>query len=150
MITKAQIDEFYSQKHIAIIGVSRDKKKFGNMVFTELKKNGYKVVPVNTNADTIEDSVCYRSIDALPSEISAAVLLTNKKDALSNVQKLAQKGIRQIWLQQKTDTPEAIDFAIKNNVNLIYGKCIFMFSQPAAGLHKFHGSMVKFFGGWPK
>ena len=56
MITKAQINEFYSQSPIALIGVSRDKKKFGYMVFKELKNKGYKVVPVNSSADIIDDA----------------------------------------------------------------------------------------------
>lgn len=150
MITKAQINEFYSQSHIAVIGVSRNKKKFGFMVFNELKNKGYKVVPVNINTDTIEGTACYKSIEALPSEITAAVVLTSKKNTSGVVQQLIQKGIKQLWIQQNSDTPEAIDLARNNGANLIYGKCIFMFSEPVAGMHKFHRSLSRFFGGFPK
>jgi hypothetical protein len=38
MITKEQIDEFYSQSKIAMIGVSRNTKKFGYTAYSELKK----------------------------------------------------------------------------------------------------------------
>jgi len=150
MVTKAQIDEFYSHSDIAIIGVSRNPKKFGYMVYKELKNKGYKVVPVNSNADTIDEAVCYKSIDALPAEVTAAVVLTPKKGTLEPVQQLVQKGIKQIWLQQHSDTPEAKDFAMKNGVNLIYGQCIFMFSEPVVGFHKFHKTLKKLFGGLPK
>ena len=120
------------------------------MVFKELKSKGYKVVPVNSNADIIEDETCYRSIDALPSDIKAAVVLTAKKHTPGIVQQLIQKGIKQIWIQQNSDSPETIEYARQNNANVIYGKCIFMFSEPVAGMHKFHRGLVKFFGGWPK
>lgn len=150
MVTKAQIDDFYSQSQIAIIGVSRNKKKFGYMAFNELKNKGYKVVPVNNNADFIDDNLCYKNIEALPVEVTAAVVMTSKKVTPDIVQQLIQKGVKHIWIQQGSDTPEAIKLAKENNINLIYGKCIFMFSQPVEGMHKFHRNILKLFGCMPK
>ena len=45
MTTKAQIEEFISHKTLGVVGVSRDTKKFGYMVFDELRKKGYKAYP---------------------------------------------------------------------------------------------------------
>jgi uncharacterized protein len=150
MITKEQIDEFYGQPLIAMIGVSRNMKKFGYVAYNELKKKGYKVVPVNSNADTIDDAVCYRSIDVLPAEVTGAVVLTHKKETLAIVQQLINKGIRQIWIQQGSQTNESIDLAKTNYANVISGKCIIMFAEPAEGMHKFHRSILKLFGRLPK
>jgi uncharacterized protein len=150
MITKEQIEEFYAQQPIAMIGVSRNKKKFGYVAFNELKTKGYKVVPVNPNADTIDADVCYKSIEALPAEVKAAVVLTHKKETLATVERLINKGIKQIWIQQGSQTKEAVDFAKKNYANVITGKCIIMFSDPATGMHKFHKSLLGFFGRLPK
>ena len=41
------IEKFVSDKNIALIGVSSDKKKFGNMLLLELTKKGYTVFPVH-------------------------------------------------------------------------------------------------------
>jgi uncharacterized protein len=150
MITKEQIEEFYAQQPIAMIGVSRNKKKFGYVAFNELKTKGYKVVPVNPNANTIDDGVCYKNIEALPTEVKAAVVLTHKKETLATVEQLIQKGIKQIWIQQGSQTKEAVEFAKKNYANVISGKCIIMFSEPASGIHKFHRSMLGLFGRLPK
>jgi len=150
MITKEQIDEFYGQPLIAMIGVSRNKKKFGYVAFSELKKKGYKVVPVNSNTDTIDDAVCFRGIDTLPAEVTGAVVMTHKKETLSTVEQLINKGIKQIWIQQGAQTKEAVEFAKTNYANVISGKCIIMFSEPAEGIHKFHRSVLKLFGRLPK
>ena len=150
MITKEQIDEFYSQPLIAVIGVSRNKKKFGYMVFNELKTKGYKVVPVNGNTDTIDDLVCYRSVDALPAEVKAAVVLTRKKETFGVVERLINKGIKQIWIQRGSGTHNSVEYARKHYVNIIHGKCIFMFSEPVEGIHKFHRALLKLFGRIPK
>lgn len=150
MITKEQIDEFYAQSPIAMIGVSRNKKKFGYIAYTELKKKGYNLIAVNTYTDKIDDITCYRTIESLPAEVKAAVVMTQKKETLNVVQQLVQKGIKQIWLQQGCQSAEAIDYARKNYVNLIHGKCVLMFSEPVEGIHKFHRAIMKLFGRYPK
>jgi uncharacterized protein len=150
MITKEQISEFYSQPQIAMIGVSRNKKKFGYVAYNELKTKGYNVVPVNSYADTIDDAVCYKNIETLPGEVTGAVVLTHKKETIGVVEQLIKKGIKQIWIQQGSQTNEAIELAKKNYVNVITGKCIIMFSEPATGMHKFHKNLLGFFGRLPK
>lgn len=149
-ITKIQIDTFVSQPVKAVIGVSRNKRKFGYMVFNELRQKGYRLLPVNPHADTIDDVPCYKSIDQLPGEVTAAIVLTPKNNTLDTVQQLINKGIKHIWIQQKAETREAIELALKNQVQLVHGKCIFMFSDPVTGGHKFHKTLLKFFGKLPK
>ncbi len=150
MITKAQITQFYKQGPIAIIGVSRQKKKFGYMAYTELRNKGISVIPVNPQATEIDGEKCYNSIGSLPDDVKNAVVITKKTTTLDVVKQLLEKGITNIWIQQGSDTREALDMARQQNANLIHGKCIIMFSEPLAGFHKFHRSLVKLFGGMPK
>ena len=53
------VNEFLHQKKIAVVGVSRNKSKFGNMIYRELKSRGYQVMAVNPNADMVEGDRCY-------------------------------------------------------------------------------------------
>ena len=63
MITLAQIDEFYKQPAIALVGVSRNTKKFGYQVFRTMSdKKKYTLYPVNPNTDEIDGQKCYRDI----------------------------------------------------------------------------------------
>lgn len=150
MITKKQIEEFFSSSQIAVIGVSRNKKKFGYMVYDALKKKSINVVAVNPLADSIDGSKCYKTVEELDEKVEAAVVLTKKPQTFDVVVQLINKGIKQIWIQQESDTPEALAFAQEKGVNLIYGKCIFMFANPVTGIHKFHRSILNLFGKLPK
>jgi predicted CoA-binding protein len=47
MVTKKIIEEFLGPRKLAIAGVSGNSKKFGYLVFRDLKANGYEVYPVN-------------------------------------------------------------------------------------------------------
>ena len=47
-INQELIKEFLDKRNIfAVVGVSKDKKKFGNKVYFDLKHAGYIVYPVN-------------------------------------------------------------------------------------------------------
>lgn len=150
MISQEQIDEFFSMTPMAVIGVSRNVKKFGYIIYAALKEKNIPVFPVNPNTDTIDKDVCYRNIAALPDSVRSAVVITNKKETLQAVQALIDKGIKQIWIQHMSDTPESVELCKKNYVNLIYGKCMLMFLQPVKGMHKFHRNILKLFGKLPK
>mgnify|MGYP006421003095 CR=1 FL=1 len=50
----------------AVVGVSRDKSKYGRKVFDDLKKFGYEVYPINSKVDHISKYPCYADIKDLP------------------------------------------------------------------------------------
>lgn len=150
MITKAQIEDFYKQGRIGIVGVSRKKNKFGRTVYDELKKKGINVLPINPQTDNIEGDICHKDIASLPGDVNALAIITRKSQTLEIVKQAISKGINNLWIQQGSDTTETLEFLKQHNVNLIYGKCIMMFSEPVGGMHKFHRSVMKFFGKLPK
>ena len=47
MVTAKQIEQFLAQLDFAVVGVSRNPKQFGHIVYKKLKENGLKVIPVN-------------------------------------------------------------------------------------------------------
>jgi hypothetical protein len=59
--TIEQIHQFFDNKQIAVIGVSRNTKKFGYLVYAALKKKGYDVYAVNPNTSTNEDVGNFRT-----------------------------------------------------------------------------------------
>jgi len=51
---------------IAVVGASRNPEKYGHQVYRDLKEAGYKVYPVNPNADKILGDKAYPSLESLP------------------------------------------------------------------------------------
>jgi uncharacterized protein len=149
-VSRQQIDDFLHAKIIAMAGVSRNPKKFGNVVFRDLIKNGYKVLPVNPEAEKINDVTCYKSIAELPSEVDSLLIMTPKSVTDIVLREAISKGIKHIWVQQMAETRETINIAEEFQQAIITGKCIYMFAEPVPGLHKFHRSLTKIFGGLPK
>jgi len=150
MNTVANINEFFNMPSIAIAGVSTNKKKFGYTVFKELKNKGLNVLPVNPFAETIDGEKCYPNVKSLPSDTKAVVVLTAKNKTGHVVKDAIEAGISHLWIQQWSETPEAIRFASEHGIKLITKKCVLMFAGEAHGVHKFHKVLLKIFGMLPK
>ncbi len=67
MISKASVDNFLRQEHIALAGYSRDTKKFGHVAYKTLKEKGYTLYPVNPSGGTAPGGeTIYTDIETLP------------------------------------------------------------------------------------
>ena len=143
-----KIDRFMACKKFALAGVSRNKHKFGNTIYKELKNKNFDIVPVSPNMESFEGEKCYRSIGDLPSDVEALIIVTKPEISLSLLKEAANKGIINIFLQQGAHNKEIIEYAASNGVNLICKHCILMFANPS-GIHKFHERISKFFGFYP-
>ena len=149
MNTLKQINHFIDSQPIAMVGVSRNPKKFGYTAFWELKEKGMDIVPVNPEADEIIGVKSYHSVSALPPEIKGIIVVTRKEKTAAVIREAVSKGIKQIWIQQMSDSKEAIDELKGTDVNYITGECILMYYKPHR-FHKYHGTLRKFFRMFPK
>jgi predicted CoA-binding protein len=149
MTTLRQINEFIESQPIALVGVSRNPKKFGYSAFKELKEKGMKVIPVNPEADEIMGVKSYRNVTQLPPEVKGIIVFTKKDKTASVVREAKAKGIKQIWIQQMADSKEALDELKGSDINVVTGECILMHYK-ANSIHKFHRAIVKLFGRLPK
>ncbi len=149
MTTLKQINEFLDSQPIALVGVSRNPKKFGYAVFKELKEKGMKLIPVNPNAEEIMGEKTYPNVKMLPPEVQSIIVFTKKNQTASVIRDAKERGIKQIWIQQMADSKEALDELKDSGINFITGECILMHYKPNS-IHKFHGGLKKFFGRFPK
>lgn len=149
-VTKGQIDKFFETRQIAIAGVSRNEKKFGNLVFKEFVKKDFEVFPINPNAENIDDRKCYHSVDDLPEGISSILITTPKNQTDAVLRAAINRGFKNIWVQQMSETEETLKIAEEYQKEIIFDKCIFMFAEPVNGFHKFHRTILKIFGKIPR
>jgi predicted CoA-binding protein len=144
------IESFLSSKKIAIAGVSRNSRKFGYTVFKELSQKGFDVYPINPNTNSLGGTPCFQSVSALPSDVKNLLIVTPKNQTTSLIREAVSSGISGIWIQQMSETTEAIQFAEENKVNLISKECILMWADPVKSFHRFHRNLKKLFGLLPK
>ena len=94
------IEQFVSQKRIAVVGMSRSGKKFGNMAAKELKAKGYEIYPVHPEAAEIDGFACSPSLSGLNGKIDAVWISVPPAKVSPVLNEAAEIGLKNIWLQQ--------------------------------------------------
>jgi predicted CoA-binding protein len=138
MNSKQVVNDFISQKKIAVVGVSRKKTKFGNAIYKELKQKGYNVFPINPNMDAFEGDTCYPDLLSLPEKADAVVINVPPAQTEKVVKEANEAGIKKVWLQQGSQSDAAVKFCEENGIDCVSNECILMFAQPSAFIHRAH------------
>lgn len=149
MTQQSIVSAFLSEKTVALAGVSRSGKKFGNTVLKELTGKGYEVLIVHPEAQEIEGQSCYASLSDLPDSVNGLVLVVPPRQTEILVKEAHAAGIKTVWMQQGSSSPDAVKYCEENGIEVISGECILMFAHPH-GLHKFHHWLWGVLGKLPK
>jgi predicted CoA-binding protein len=150
MSSKSSVENFLAQKNIAIVGISRSGKKFGNAVNKELRAKGYNIFPVNPNADTIDGGPCYKNLSSLPQKADGVIVCIPPSQTESVVKEAHKNGIAHIWMQQGAESEAAISYCLQNSIDYVAGECILMFAEPTGFGHKLHRWVWGLLGKLPK
>ena len=138
MIQKNTIDDFLSLRSYAVVGVSRNGKKFGNIIYRMLKLRDCRVYAVNPHAEEVEGDRCYPRLKALPEKVEGVVIVVPPKQTESIVKEIAAEGIRRVWMQQGSESKSAIEYCEQYGLDAIHGHCLLMFAEPVISVHRFH------------
>jgi uncharacterized protein len=141
--------DFLDGKEFAIAGVSRDKSKFGYSVFSELIQKGFTIYPINPNAEKIDEITCFPDVKSLPDKVKKLYIVTKPHQTCSLVKEALDKGIEHLWIQQMSDSNDAMDLISQRGIEPITGECMYMYLEPVKGIHKFHRGIRKFFRTFP-
>ena len=92
------LEEFFSPRSVAVVGVSRDEDKVGHIVFDNLLAGGFAgaVYPVNPGADEIHGHPCYPSVTAIDGDVDLAVVVVPPRFAEEVVRQCGEKDIRSV------------------------------------------------------
>ena len=85
-------------KTVAVIGASRDRRKFGNKALRAFQHQGYEVIPINPGQTFIEGLKCYPSVLAVPGSIDLATFYVPAEIGQQVIGEVAEKHIDEVWL----------------------------------------------------
>ena len=128
ILSNKYLDEFVALDSIAVVGVSKDRDKFGNAIYRELKNRGKKVFAINPKGGEVEGDPCYPNLSALPEKPEGVLLVIPPSATLAVIREAAGLGIDRIWLQQGAESAEGEALCVDLGLKLVSGECIFMHS----------------------
>ncbi len=141
------IDNFISSKRIAVVGMSRTGKKFGNIVGKELKSKGYDIYPIHPDVQEIDGMACYPDLKSLEGKVDGVWISISPKKVPEVLKDAAGIGLKNIWLQQGAWSKEVQQSIDQLGLPVVSKKCILMYAPPVHSVHKFHRTIKGIFGG---
>ncbi|MFA5838224.1 MAG: CoA-binding protein [Bellilinea sp.] len=143
------VQDFLSQKKIAVVGIS-DKRETGcNLAYHKFKEAGYAVTAVNPRLTSFEGDPCYPDLKSIPDKPDAVFILANPGVSEQIVRECVDLGVQHVWMhclmgtkpgmgaQMTSVSPEAVRLCRENGVKVIPGGCPNQFLKPDFG----HGMM---------
>jgi predicted CoA-binding protein len=146
MPSRADIDDFLAQDHLAFVGASRNTKEFANSVYRRMRDGGRTLYPVHREAPAVEGDAAVPTVAEVPDPVEGVVIMV-PADAMADVAREAvARGIPRVWLHrgagQKPVPAEAVEVCRAAGVAVVDGACPLMFDEPVGGVHKLHRLFV--------
>lgn len=143
------IASFLSARSFAVIGVSANRRKFGNALFRAMHEKGLPVVPVHRTLESVEGAKCYHSVAELQGVAEALVTTVPPEETERLLGECAGRGFTHIWMQQGSGSERAVAMAREQGMKTVNGECLLMFLEPVRSMHAFHRWLKKLTGRYP-
>lgn len=147
MPSTSAIQDFLAQRHIAIVGVSRDTKAFANVVFRQMAGKGYDVIPVNPGAIELEGRKCYASVRHVPDPLDGVIVMVNPGAALAVIDDCVFREVPRVWLHRGAGEGAVSDGAVAtcraHGIEVVDGACPLMFLDHPAVIHRLHRLIIR-------
>jgi thioredoxin reductase (NADPH) len=117
-------DALIQAKNIAVVGLSKDETKVSNRVARYLKSRGYRIFPVNPNAQEILGEPSYSSLKEVPEKIDIVNVFRPSGELLSILQEAIDVDAGMVWAQLGISHGEAAEKAASVGMPLVMDKCI--------------------------
>lgn len=110
---------------VAIVGISRNRHKDSRYVGRYLQNAGYKIIPVNPNADEILGEPTYPDLQSIPEKVDVVNVFLPPEWIPEVVDQSISLQPNVIWLQLGTGNhPDQVKRAQNENITMIQNRCM--------------------------
>lgn len=117
---KKIMPDFLNKENVfGICGIETDPNSLSYSVYESLKKEGLKVYAINSGGEIAGDKI-YSDLSSLPETPNVVCLVTKPENTLEAVKKVADQGVKMIWIDLGSETSAAINYCKDNKIKAIY------------------------------
>jgi predicted CoA-binding protein len=113
-----------SARNIAVVGLSDDPSKTSHMVSEAMQQKGYRIIPVNPNADTILGEKSYASLKDVPEPIDIVNVFRRPEHTPPIAEEAVAVGAKTLWLQLGIANDETAAIGQAGGLTVIMDRCI--------------------------
>lgn len=121
MAGNPDVSAFLRGQPHAVVGASRDRRKYGNKVLRCYLQDRRPVYAVNPSATEVEGQPCHSDLSSLPEKVHGISVITPPAVTRRVLAEAVELGIRYIWLQPGAEDRTAIEQARAAGATVIWG-----------------------------
>ena len=120
-----EIEEILDRcKCIAVVGLSPNPERESYAVASYLKNQGYRIIPVNPNANKILGERCYPDLASVPDAIDVVDIFRKSSEVDSIVDEAMGTGAWAIWMQKGVVNERAATKARDGGLLVVMDECM--------------------------
>lgn len=108
---------------IAVVGASANPARASNHVAAYMKAQGYRVIPVNPNEQTVIGERAYPSLSVVPGSIDLVDIFRKSEEVLPVVQEAIVCGAKAVWMQEGVVNDAAAQLAREAGLAVVMDRC---------------------------
>jgi uncharacterized protein len=121
-------EEMLTQKVWAVVGVSQNPVKYGNLIYHKLKRHNYQVYAVNPKINSLDGDPVYASLASLPEKPAVIDMVVAPPLARQYLAEAAALGIQNVWFQPGTYDQDVLTLADHLGLNWVLA-CVLVASR---------------------
>lgn len=111
-------------KTVAVVGLSDNPERTSYAVSEAMQKRGYRIIPVNPNADKILGEKSFASLSDIQEPIDIVNVFRRSEHIVPIAEEAVKVKAKVLWLQQGIMNDEAAEIALNGDLEVIMDRCI--------------------------
>lgn len=108
---------------VAVVGLSRDPAKAAHAVPAGLKAAGFRIVPVNPEANSLLGEPAFATLADIPFPVELVLVFRPARFAPAIAEQAVAIGAKGLWLQQGIASSEARRIATQAGLQYVEDRC---------------------------
>ena len=118
------VESILKMKIIAVVGISANSQRPSNYVSDYMKKNGYKIIPVNPFHDNILNETSFPNLLNIHYSVDVVNVFRRSEFVLPIIKDAIKIKAKAIWLQDGVISEEGAELAAEAKLLFIMNDCL--------------------------
>ncbi len=110
---------------VAIVGLSPDPSRPSHRVAKYLDRHGFRLIPVNPDAQEILGKRSYHDMSSIPEPIEIVDIFRRSEEVMPIVDEAIKIGAKVVWMQEGVINEKAASMARDAGLLVVMNKCMF-------------------------
>ena len=109
---------------VAVVGLSTKPNRPSHRVAKYLISQGYKVIPVNPDAQEILGKKSYTNLSSIPEPIEIVDIFRRSEEVMPIVDEAIKIGAKVVWMQEGVINEKAASIAGNAGLQVVMNRCM--------------------------